>query len=260
MTGAWDEREAVVLLHGSACSRSQWKSLALALQLDFQVYAPDLLGHGVTPPWPGHVPLSLADEARAIDAIVRQVGGPVHLVGHSYGGSVALHYAQAHPERVRSLTLIEPVAFNLLDMDGPRSAAMLAEIHWLASSFAHDANPMARFVEFWNGAGTWMSIPRERRAALQARAPAVAAHFAAILSDETLLSDYRRVTVPTLLMNGGATPRPTRRIAERLVRLLPNARSCQIPSAGHMLPVTHPEVVNTAIRYHLLGWPQAVAA
>lgn len=132
--------EPVMLLHGSACSKGQWAGLTHLLEAQFQVAAVDLLGHGETPAWPGPAPLTLADEAMAIRTLVEHVRGPVHLVGHSFGGAVALHFAQAHPDQVRSLVLIEPVAFNLLGMAGPASAAPLGAGHMLPITHAEDVN------------------------------------------------------------------------------------------------------------------------
>jgi pimeloyl-ACP methyl ester carboxylesterase len=61
----------------------------------------------------------------------------------------------------------------------------------------------------------------------------------------------RRITVPTLVLRGTTSPRPTRRIAELVAQILPNARLRTIEGAGHMLPLTHREAVNTAIAEHL---------
>lgn len=67
----------------------------------------DLRGHGLSerPPTGYRVADSVADLAALLDALA--VDGPVHLVGNSYGGTVALSFAVAYPSRVASLVLIE---------------------------------------------------------------------------------------------------------------------------------------------------------
>src|SRR4051794_38237412 len=91
--------QPVVLLHGSACSGRQWRDLTGRLEDRFRVLAPDLHGHGESDAWPGPAPLTLAGEAAIVAALANLAGEPIHLVGHSYGAAVALHFAQAHPDR-----------------------------------------------------------------------------------------------------------------------------------------------------------------
>src|SRR5690348_9869377 len=106
--------ETVLLLHATASSSAQWFDLAGVLRANCHVVAPDLYGYGETDPWPGNRPFALSEEAALADAVLPRDGRPVHLVGHSYGGAVALRFALQQPERLRSLVLIEPVAFHLL--------------------------------------------------------------------------------------------------------------------------------------------------
>jgi pimeloyl-ACP methyl ester carboxylesterase len=247
----------VVLLHGSASSSGQWRALAKRLEGRFRIMAPDLHGHGGSDPWPGPAAPTLDGEAAIIAALADREGGPVHLVGHSYGAAVALHFARRHPERLCSLVLVEPVAFHLLRGGGPACGAMLAKIEGVAGAVARAAagrNPasgMARFVDFWNGDGAWSRMPAERQAATARLAAAVAGHFAATLAETTPLDAYRAVEVPTLVACGTETPAPTRHIAEALIRTLPRPWALRVADAGHMLPLTHPEAVNGAVAAHL---------
>jgi pimeloyl-ACP methyl ester carboxylesterase len=79
----------------------------------------DLYGYGESDSWPGNGPFTLTAEAALADAVLPTGNGLIHLVGHSYGGAVALRFATQYPERLRSLVLIEPVAFHLLRDEGP---------------------------------------------------------------------------------------------------------------------------------------------
>jgi pimeloyl-ACP methyl ester carboxylesterase len=75
------------------------------------------------------------------------------------------------------------------------------------------------------------------------------------MAEPTTLAALERIDVPTLILRGSNSPRPTRRIAELLAEVLPNARLRTIEGAGHMLPLTHGEAVNAAIAEHLFCSP-----
>jgi pimeloyl-ACP methyl ester carboxylesterase len=241
--------QPVILLHSSGSSGAQWRALSAQLSPRYRVVAPDLYGYGSTAPWPGNGAFSLAHEAELVLALLDQVGSPVHLVGHSYGGAVALRVARAHADRVRSLAVYEPVAFHLL--------ADRSEITALAQDVARAVacgdyiGGFASFFDYWSGAGSWDAIPPAKRAAMAARLPKVALEFHAALTEPAHLADFEALAVPTMLLQGARSPRPTRRICELLAHVMPDARLITLNDAGHMAPLTHPDQVNALIAAHL---------
>lgn len=249
--------ETVALIHASASSSGQWRSLAAVLAGDCRVVAPDLYGYGETGAWSGARRFALADEAALVEAALP--AGAVHIVGHSYGGAVALRFALQQPERVRSLVLIEPVAFHLLREQAPHeeSRRLLRGLRTVASQIAKaTANgnyrgAMARFVDYWNGTGAWKRLDPLLQADLARRVPKIALDFWAAMTEPTAPADYRRIKAPALVLRGSASPAPARRIAEIVARNLPRASLQTIEGAGHMLPLTHPDAVNRAIVEHL---------
>jgi pimeloyl-ACP methyl ester carboxylesterase len=250
--------ETVLLLHSSAGSGALWRSLTERLRTRCRVLAPDLYGYGDTDPWPGHRALTLADEAALAAAVLPPACGPIHLVGHSYGGAVALRFAQQWPGRLRSLTLIEPVAFHLLrDAAEAADRVLFRRVTALAAAVAATTaggacqDAMAQFIDYWNGEGAWSQATPEAQAALAHRAPKVVLDFQATMSEPTPRAAYRQIAVPALVLRGTQSPRPTRRIAELVAKALPAARLETIDGAGHMLPLTHPESVNAAVAAHL---------
>jgi pimeloyl-ACP methyl ester carboxylesterase len=251
--------EPVVLLHSTGSSGRQWRSLIEALGPGLRALAVDLHGHGGTPPWPGGRPLRLADEAALAGAAVARCRGPVHLVGHSYGGAVALCFALANPHRVRSLTLIEPVAFHLLRRGGPLERRLCREILTLARDIARARRAgepvagMARFIDYWNGKGSFFRLPEAKRHGLCAMIATVVANFAALLRERPGLEAYARIAAPALILEGARSPAPTRRLAALLEAALPAARRVVVEGAGHMLPLTHEDAVNALILRHLAG-------
>ncbi len=104
----------VVLLHSSVSGNRQWKALTAELRDRHRVLAINLLGYGTTPPWPGGRPQRLTDQTALVHAVLADVDGPVALVGHSFGGAVAMRAAVELGDHVRALVLVEPNPFSLL--------------------------------------------------------------------------------------------------------------------------------------------------
>jgi pimeloyl-ACP methyl ester carboxylesterase len=246
--------EPVVLLHSSGSSAAQWRALAERLAERYRVIAPDLYGYGGTAHWPGRRPFHLECEAEIVLALLERVNEQAHLVGHSYGGAVALHLAGLRGDLLRSLTLIEPVAFHLLH---GADASALAEITAVAEGVARAVAcgeyvaGLGRFVDYWSTPGASAQVPADKRYAMAARLPKIALDFHATLNEPTRLEDFCWMTVPTLLLYGTSSPLPTRRICELLARTLPDAHLQAIGGAGHMAPLTHRDQVNAMVMAQL---------
>ena len=248
----------VVLLHCSGSSGAQWRMFAARLSPRHRVLAPDLIGYGASPAWSGGE-FSLAREAAAIRSLIGRLDRPVHLVGHSYGGAVALHIARTRPERLRSLTLVEPSAFHLLRNGDATDLAALREITAVAAD-ARDAlaigdwnDGFGRFVDYWSGPGSWAGMAAEKRLAFAPQLAKVALDFHALFNEPAELEDVRDIALPTLLLQGGCTTLPSRRVCARLRAALPAATFRIVPGAGHMMPITHREEVNGHVTSHIAG-------
>ncbi len=113
--------QTVVLIHSSVSANRQWRALIEALKDRYRVLAINLFGYGETTHWPGTSPQSLYAQAQLVLALCEETTTPIHLVGHSFGGSVALKAASVLGPRVGNLILLEPNPFNLLKQDGEHS-------------------------------------------------------------------------------------------------------------------------------------------
>lgn len=237
--------QTIIALHCSGADGSQWRMLRAAVGADCVVRAPSAIGSGDGAGWSGERRFTLLDEARPIIEMIDVTDGPVHLVGHSYGGGVALKAAMARPERIASLSLYEPSAFHDLRQLGDRASAELAEILALAGAVSHGLvtgayqQAACAFVDYWNGDGTWRALRpavREGLIAWLAKAPL---EFQALLDDDTPLHRYQRLTCPVLVMRGENALPPSRLVVTEIARHLPMARLEVVPGAGHMGPLTH---------------------
>jgi pimeloyl-ACP methyl ester carboxylesterase len=177
----------------------------------------------------------------------------VHLVGHSYGGAVALKVASARPSAIASVTLYEPSAFHLLRQVGNRGRSAHAEIEAIASAIGAGLvsgayqSAAAQFVDYWNGAGAWAALRPAVRDALIRWLPKAPLDFRALIEDTTTIGSYGRISCPAHILRGEYARGPSRLIAEILARTLPRTTLDVLPGAGHMGPVTHQSEVYACI-------------
>ncbi|MFD1813367.1 alpha/beta fold hydrolase [Rhodococcus gannanensis] len=96
----------VLALHGLTGHGKRWRHLADGHLPQVRMIAPDLRGHGRStwsPPW------GIADQVDSlVDLLDAEATGPAIVVGHSYGGAIAMHLAARVPEKVRALILLDP--------------------------------------------------------------------------------------------------------------------------------------------------------
>ncbi len=136
----------VVALHGLTGYGRRWAGLAEHLP-DHRILAPDLLGHGASswaPPW------SYDAHLDALDSVVAEVDSPFTVVGHSFGGALAVRLAHRHPDRVRALVLLDPA--QGLAPDRALDIATASMAHWTYRSPA-----AARAAKCDEG---WAAVPR----------------------------------------------------------------------------------------------------
>jgi pimeloyl-ACP methyl ester carboxylesterase len=254
-------RPTVVLLHSSAASARQWDALAEQLQPRFDVHAIDLHGHGKQGPWTGERPLSVHDEAQQVLPLIERAGG-AHLIGHSYGGAVAMHLAAARPLLVRSLAVYEPVVFSLLAEHEPLSDAaheafnVAVQMRSLVTAGRADA-AAERFVDYWSGGPAWFRMGPQQQRSVVSRMPIIVQHFDALYGEALPRSRLARLTMPVLCLTGSRSTAAARRIGALLRALLPTQQHETLPGLSHMGPITHPALVNEhLLRFHGLAATQ----
>jgi lipase len=234
-----DGARKVLALHCSLAHGGVWGGLDLP---DATVIAPDLLGHGALPLWDGAGDYH-GDCTRAVIALARDEG-PMDVIGHSSGGTVALRMALEEPVLVRTLVLIEPVLFAAARAAGdaaygvheaafaPFDAAMAAGDVGAATAFFHG---------YWSGTD-FASLAAGLQAYMMARINLIPAQLDVMMHDAAGLLRYmglESLGIPVLLMEGATSPPVMAAIQAELARRLPQARRVVIDGAGHMAPMTH---------------------
>lgn len=252
------EGPGVVCLHSNASTSSQWRSLLNDLSDHFKVLAPDALGAGKSPSWPETQPGALSQEVLLLSKVLDEAGEEFFLVGHSYGGAVALKIALECPDRVKAIVLYEPTLFAVLQQESPNQPAF-NEI----KSVVDDAvalidrgdlsSAAERFIDYWMHSGAWTSMPDEVKGPIARSMLDVERWMQALAQEPTPLEELSRIELPVLYMTGGRSPASSRGVARLLTAALPQVDALEFDDLGHMAPVTHPQRVNPHIKNFLVS-------
>ncbi len=243
---------AVVCLHSNASASGQWRSLMDRLSDRYHVLAADSYGAGRSPEWSSSRTITLSDEVDLLAPVLERAGARFSIVGHSYGAAIALKVALLRPDRVTSIAVYEPTLFSLIDAESPQpndaDGIREAVAQAAAALDLSDRETAARvFIDYWMGAASWSRIPEERKAAIAASVVNVRRWAHALFKEPAPIAAFANLDVPTLYMTGARTTTSAQGVARRLLAALPRAKHVEFPSLGHMGPITHPDVVNSAI-------------
>jgi pimeloyl-ACP methyl ester carboxylesterase len=257
-----------VYVHGLGGSSTNWTDLAALLAPVAGGTAPDLPGFGWSEPEKGF-DFSLQAHAGVLARHIENVGAPVHLLGNSMGGAIALLLAERRPELVKTLTLISPampdrrldprrlsdprMALAYLPLVGARVRAQLAALgpreraaQVIKLCFADPSRfPESRLDELTEEHGA--------RAGFAWATPALARSTFAIfrawstLGKASLWAVAPRVQAPTLVVWGREDRVISVRRAMRTARAIPRARLLVLPRTGHVAQMERPVVVAKAV-------------
>jgi pimeloyl-ACP methyl ester carboxylesterase len=220
----------VLALHGWGRRGSDF---AASLQ-GFPFIAPDLPGFGATPA--PATPTGAAGYALAIEPVLREFPGRFVLVGHSFGGRVAVHLAAARPERVKGLIL---TGVPLVRRQGMRRVPPMFRIgRWAAKLGLIPASTMER-------------LRRRYGSADYRGAEGVMRQILVTAVNESYEEQLAQLTLPVELLWGADDTEVPVTVAERAAALLTAAGSdvslVVEPGVGHLLPVTAPDRLHRAV-------------
>jgi pimeloyl-ACP methyl ester carboxylesterase len=225
----------LVMIGGALSDRRAGRRIADALGPSLTAVAVDRRGRGDSGDTP---PYTVEREVEDVRAILGAVGGSGHLLGHSSGAVLSLEVARTFPDALTSLALYEP-PFILDDGRAPLPEDFADRLEELAATGRRD-DAVAYFL------GTGIGLPEPaidaaRRDASWADLTALAhtLHYDARVVRESIpagpdpLGRWAAVRVPTLVMDGGASPPWIRSSAAALAAALPVATHRTLEGQGH---------------------------
>jgi pimeloyl-ACP methyl ester carboxylesterase len=236
----------VVLVHGSAGGLGSWDPVTPLLGDEFELWV--YARRGYAPSGSCRRPKTYADDVADLQAVLTAAGGSAHLVGASYGGTVALHAARAHQAAIRSVALFEPPLFAA----GPELAAALGRFRDLLNAgdvvsatrlFAEKVSRVpASIIAALAGAGTGPQDAAQQAAAT-AEAIGCLHDLEAMAADAPDVQRWAGIDVPVLLMQGSDTWAPMPATMEALAGVLPGVTRAVFAGQSHFATHTAPGMV-----------------
>lgn len=259
--------EVVLFIHSTGTSSQLWANVPTDAIEGRAMVHPANLGYPPHEPVLRGQTVTIADESAHLLEAISEVSGPVHIVAHSYGATVALALAESPTLRGRlaSMVLAEPVVFGSLVADhGGEVTAVDADAVSSARAFvtnsvlSHEEKGgstewLEVFIDYWNRPGTWLRMPDAQKQQTIAIGWKMFQEVRSCFSADKPFRDYA-IDVPTTLILGARTTAHSRAMTHALARTH-SVRLVELAGTGHMAPITHPALVHPAIAEHFAALP-----
>jgi pimeloyl-ACP methyl ester carboxylesterase len=244
----------VLCVHGSFSSAAAWRPLQKKLCPPYRVIAPNLWGCGGSSDWPSEVAPTIHLQAELVNEVMDYVGEPVHIVGHSHGGIVALASALTWPIKVRSMTLLDPLPANVLKAANETKA--YAQLRQFYDDYVHafedgDKLAGARVVDYWTGNGTFDSLPDKFKEHIVNTTTLNLKDWQANWAYAPDASELLALSIQTLIVWGAAGNPLASSVARSLEGLMRAVSYVELTGASHMMIASHPETVADLITGHI---------
>ncbi len=233
----------IVFIHGSFASTSTWKKMVEVLAVSHHCISIKLPGHcGMPNPKDFSLP-SVQSELAIIEQVVNELTNqPIHLVGHSYGGVVALAQALKGTLNISQLTLFEPVAVWVLDVlqDTYNSAQVKTFLEKYRHNVANNT-PYAcgQLIDFWGGQGSFEVLPNFIKDSMNALTKNNIRHWDICTQVSHSSVDLNNCTIPTKVVCGTQSNPVAAAIAMHLNDQMPNSKGYAVDGASHFLVTSH---------------------
>ena len=233
------EGQAVVLVHGTFADYRLWGPLFRELSKDHRTIAYSRRGAYPNAP-PARQGASIALHSSDLSALVSGLSaGPVHLVGESYGASVALHFALNNPTKARSLSIDEPPVLSLLygtetdlrQLTLFENDALRPALEYFMQGVPVDA--ARSIIDYLEGApGVYDSLPEAAKSAIEVNSPST---FEDLKGGFSGISEagLGQMKVPTLILKSERGPAPLKLVTERLHERIPGSILREIKGTSH---------------------------
>lgn len=213
----------------------------------------NLFGYGTTPPWNSEAQQTLEDQARLVAPFVPSDGSMFSIVGHSFGGAVAMKAAAMFRHQVHRLVLVEPNPFYLLRshgrVDAFREATALRDVIKESGGRGNWRTAAEVFANYWAGEGSWAAMPDDRREKFAAALVPNFHEWDCVMHEETPISTWAKVLPEaTTVIWADDTVGTIAETVGLFRENMPHWRFENLSQGGHMAAVTKPDLINPLIQ------------
>jgi pimeloyl-ACP methyl ester carboxylesterase len=232
---------AVLFLPGSYSTTAAWRQLQRHLGPGYRLVTTSLNGYGGTTDTRTLQNCGIEHEVQVVRELVHHIGHPVHLVGHSFGGTVALAAALSRTVDIASLSLFEANPLPLIHEHA--GGKLYDETLRMSQAFeaavtAGEQDAPARVIDFWGGPGVFAAMPDTVKAYCRETAAVNVLDWRTVTSEVTA-RDCAALDIPVLLVRGSEANPAMVAITDTLRDCLPHVSYFAVEGAGHFLITSH---------------------
>lgn len=244
----------VVFVPGSCSTGAAWRPVISHVGDALRCVTTSLLGYGGTAERRTGFDSEISDESEILESVIRRAACPVHLVGHSFGGLVALDVALRKRVPLLSLTILEAPAAQLLLRMGEEQhyrAFRTMTTEYFSAFYRGDAAAIKPMIEFYGGAGTFASLPERVRAYAMDTTEVNVRDWENVYRFDLTPARLAAIDVPALVVLGAKSHPAVQRANQLLGRCIGGAAVVTVADAAHFMINTHAREVAKAIARHI---------
>ena len=233
----------IVFVHGSYANTSTWKKMVEHMAQTHHCISIKLPGHCGMPDPDDFSDPTLETELSIIEQVVTQLTDqPIHLIGHSYGGVIALGQALKESLQLSQLTLFEPVAVWVLDVVNDED--MSGRVQKFLTKYRHDVSQQLPYacgqvIDFWGGEGSFEPLPDFIKDGMTSLVKNNIRHWEVAVTISHSLSQLQQLSTPTRVICGSQSNPVAQAITDHLTDQIPNSKKFMIDGASHFLVTSH---------------------
>jgi pimeloyl-ACP methyl ester carboxylesterase len=244
----------ICFVPGSFSTGSSWRGIAAPLSARFRTVSTSLSGYGKTAERRLSGGDHMEDELDILDAVLRRIDAPTHLVAHSFGAWVALLFAARRPSQLLSLTLLEPTGFQLLALCD--EAALNEHVNQLVHRYVNDwqngdAFAVRQIIDFYGGEGAFTAFPEPMKQRLASQTATNILDWLSGYASPTSLAELGSIRMPIVIACGSNSHPAMKRCTQLLTHHLSNAEFKMIEGANHFMMGTHAKEVTDIVEAHI---------
>ena len=198
-------------------------------------------------------PFNPETEANDLEKLTKNIGADkFHIIGHSYGGLIAIAYANKYRHKLKSLIISEPPMLRLEGCEESLTIANEGLIEKVGTAFKSNDSTliMKSIFEFFVGKDIQNEVPPEVLNALKANLTEMKALVSSENPFPKLNTDF---DIPVLIFTAEYTMPILKCTNEALINNMPKAKHVHISDASHDMWMSHPEIMSNHVRSFISG-------